>query len=442
MLVNAWKRYAILLIILLGFFLRLGLAQLEPEQRIIGDENAYTRLAQEFVQNPLAYTNVFRPPLYPVFLATAGLVFGDSRFVTAILQALLAAVSIAVMYALTQTLFRHTRAALLAAFLYAISFELVALTRLFYAETLFFMLSLIGFWLVLKWVRAPRAWPMLLAGIIIALAALTREVIGLFALLCIPVWLLLVLAPQWKNGLVKSAFLILGLAIVFVPWAARNAGIEGRFILISTSGEHNFARDQARVETEVGIVPDYANMITSVENGQTVVHYQPQIFKEIRETPPQQRGAYAFQRGMTVIEHAPVLWFFAKLDSIRAFLTPTASDTRYVRLDNLSPEWEFGLDAMSVFFVIGVLLFSALGMLLARDNAPKLLILLYILFNLATFIITHYQPRYRLPLTLLLLPYAAYGMVRLVELVVRRGHAPSNSNSLRTKFASTTKGEE
>ena len=92
-----------------------------------------------------------------------------------------------------------------------------------------------------------------------------------------------------------------------------------------------------------------------------------------------------------------------------------------MRLDTLSSEWELWLDAMSVFFVIGVLVLAALGMLLARDNAPKLLILLYILFNLGLFIITHYQPRYRLPLTILLLPYAAYGMLRVVELAVSRG---------------------
>lgn len=420
MFFNAWKRYSILLIILLGFFLRLALAGQDLDQPIRGDENAYTTLAQEFAQNPLAYSNVFRPPLYPVLLAVSGMVFGQSRYITAVLQALLAAVSIAVLYALAQTLFRRTSVSVLAAFLYAISFELVALTRLYYAETLFLLLSLVGFWLVFKWVRAPHSALLVIAGIVIALAALTREVIGLFGILCVPVWFVLVLAPQWKQAILKSVFLWIGLAIVLAPWSVRNASIEGRFILISTSGEHNFARDQARVETAVGIVPDLANSITSVENGQTVVHYQPQIFKELRETPPQQRGAYAFQRGMTVIEHAPVLWFFAKLDSIRAFLTPTGSDVRYVRLDNLAPEWEFWLDAMSVFFVIGVLLLAALGMLLARDNAPKLLILLYILFNLGIFIVTHYQPRYRLPLTILLLPYAAYGMVWLAELVVSR----------------------
>lgn len=430
---NARKRYAILLVILLGFFLRLGLAHLDLEQVIRGDERDYTTLAQELVRDPLAYTNVFRPPLYPAFLALSQIAFGESRYATAVAQALLAAVSIAVMYALAQTLFRHTGVALLAAFLYAISFELVALTRLFYAETLFFMLSLVGFWLMFKWVRAPRPWRWLIVGLVVALAALTREVIGLFAILVVPVWLLIVLAPQWKQAVLKSAFLGLGLAIVLVPWALRNVSIEGRFILISTSGEHNFARDQARVETQVGIVPDLANSITSVENGQTVVHYQPQIFKEIRETPPSERGAYAFRRGMTVIQHAPILWFFAKLDSIRSFLTPTASDVRYVRLGTLAPEWELWLDAMSVFFVIGVLLFSALGMVMARDNAPKLLILLYVLFNLGTFIITHYQPRYRLPLTILLLPYAAYGMVRLTELVVSRRRGQNESRVSQTQ---------
>lgn len=411
-----FRWFGILGILLLGFFLRLALAQQGPGIEIRGDERDYTDRAQEILLNPFTYTNVFRPPLYPAFLAASDLAFGATRYATAAAQALLAVVNIAVFYALAQTLFRRAGVSLLAAFLFAISVELIALTRLFYAETLFFLLSTAGFWLLLKWARgAANARRMIVAGVMIALAALTREVIGLFAILCVPVWLALVLAPQWKQALVKSAFFGIGLAVVLVPWMIRNAPIEGRFIFISTSGEHNFARDQARVETQVGIVPNLEGAETSVENGQVVVHYQPQIFKEIREQPPSQRGAYAFQRGMTVILHAPVLWFLAKLDSIRDLLTPAPPDVIYMRLESLPPEWSPWLEAMSAFFVTGVLALAVVGMWLARDHAPKLLIWLYVLFNLAIFIVTHYQPRYRLPLVILLIPYAAYGMMWLAQ---------------------------
>lgn len=412
----------ILAILLLGFFLRLALAQQDPGIEIRGDERDYADRAQEILQNPFTYANVFRPPLYPAFLAVADLAFGATRYATAAAQALVAVLNIAVFYALAQTLFRRVGVSLLAAFLFAISVELVALTRLLYAETLFFLLSTVGFWLLLKWVRTAAARRMMLVGVIIALAALTREVIGLFAILCVPVWLALVLAPQWKQALVKSAFFGIGLAVVLVPWMIRNAPIEGRFIFISTSGEHNFARDQARVETQVGIVPNLEGAETSVENGRVVVHYQPQIFKEIREQPPSQRGAYAFQRGMTVILHAPLLWFLAKLDSIRDLLTPAPPDVIYMRLESLPPEWSPWLEGMSAFLITGVLVLALVGMWLAHDNAPKLLIWLYVLFNLAIFIVTHYQPRYRLPLVILLFPYAAYGVMWLAQwLPFRRG---------------------
>ena len=103
----AIRKNAILAILLLGFLLRLGLASVSPELDIRADEREYTNIAKEIVRDPLGYQGTFRPPLYPYLLAFSSTTFGPTRFATAVVQALLAALNITVMYALGRTLFRR-----------------------------------------------------------------------------------------------------------------------------------------------------------------------------------------------------------------------------------------------------------------------------------------------------------------------------------------------
>lgn len=143
-------RHAVYLVLLAGFFLGVALLIHAPELRIRGDENAYTDLAQLIVQNPLGYQNVLRPPAYPYFLAFLFVLFGEDtaatlRFPVGIVQALLATVNLAASYALTLTLFRRRGVALVATSAFAVYLELIALPRLYYAETLFSSLLDFGF---------------------------------------------------------------------------------------------------------------------------------------------------------------------------------------------------------------------------------------------------------------------------------------------------------
>jgi 4-amino-4-deoxy-L-arabinose transferase-like glycosyltransferase len=408
--------YAIVAILLLGFLLRLALASTSLDLDIRADEREYTNIAKDIVRDPLGYQGTFRPPLYPYLLAFSSAAFGPTRFATAVVQALLAALNIVVVYALAHTLFRRRAVGLLAALLFAASFELVAMTRLYYSESLFLLLSSLGFWLLLKWVRAPNPWLMVSAGIVFALTALTRDLMTLFALACVPVWLVLTLAPRWKHAFVKVLCFGIGFGIILVPWVIRNASIEHRLVLIGTSGEYVFAQNNAREEKNVGITPLVQGAVLT-RGKKPTINYQKTILREFRNQPPEKRGAYAVERGMAVIRHAPMKWFLLKVAHLRAFFQPVTRNLPYLRLQALPNDMGIFLEyAMAVIFV-GILLTSAVGMWTAQDNAPKLLILLYVLFNLASFIVTHYQPRYRLPLVVLLFPYAAYGIVRLVQLL-------------------------
>jgi 4-amino-4-deoxy-L-arabinose transferase-like glycosyltransferase len=406
-------RWLILAVILLGFFLRLALAEATLDLRIFADEKDYTRLARGILDSPLTYDNVFRPPAYPMLLAASYAAFGSGRFPTAVTNALLAALNIALVYTLAQTLFQRRAVAVLSALGLAVGLEFIALTRLYLADNLFFALSTLGFWLLLKFYRAPIAPRLFVVGAVFAVAALTREIIGLFVLVCVPAWMLLALAPRWRHASTNALWVVLGMLLVLTPWVIRNYGIEARFILISTSGEFNFARDNVREEKKVGLES------TIPKNEPTMSH----MFKELAAVSPPQRGAYAFQRGLAVIRHNPVLWFLVKTHRLDSALTPDVLKQPYVRLQTLSAEMRARWTQLNGIYLYAVLLLALVGLLTARENAPKLLILLYLVFSTAVFIVTHYQPRYRLPLLILFFPYAAFGLVYLTQALRAAIHA-------------------
>lgn len=414
----SFARYGILLILLLGFFLRLALAQASVELPIRADEKDYTRLAVEIMQDPLGYQGTFRPPLYPYSLALSFTILGGSRFASAVVQALLATVNIALVYALAQTLFHRRGVSLLSAFIFALALEFVTITRLYFADTLFFLFSTLGFWLLFKGWRSPNPLPLALVGVAFALASLAREVLGLFALVVVPFWIVLTLAPKWRQGLIGAAVFAVGFAAVIVPWTLRNLPIEGRIVFIGTSGEYNFARDNWREEAKVGIPPNLEGVFLAGKKkgkGKVTVNYMKQLYTELRAAPPSQRGALAMERGMAVIRYDPVRWFMVKVQRLNTLLKPAQLKMPYLRLQELDKPLKALLyDANTVMFW-GILLFAGVGLLLARDSAPKLLILLYVLFSLATFIVTHYMPRYRLPLLILFLPYTAFGLMWVVD---------------------------
>ncbi len=415
-----FSQYGIYLVLLLGFLVRVLLLQAGLALDLRSDENSYTKLAALLSQNPVGYSDIFRPPLYPTFLAFSFAAFGESRFATGVLQALVSTLNVALIYAFTKTLFHRNHIALFAAALFALQLELITLTRLYLADTLSIFLSTLGFWLLLKYTRARNALPLIGAGIILALAALTRELIGLFAILVVPVWLALVLAPKWNQFFRKTLAVTFGLAIVFIPWVIRNYGIEPRFVLISTSGEYNLARDNWREEAKLGIVPNLDGMITTRDKGKLKIHYPKQVRADLRRLPPAERGAYPFQRAYSVISHAPLQWLLLKTHKLAKLFEPPSPKWVYTRLESLPPEWNALLSESARIMLVSIALFAILGMFAAQDNAPKLLILLYLLFSLAVFIATHYMGRYRLPLLTLLLPYSAYGVFYLLERMTQR----------------------
>ncbi len=183
-------------------------------------------------------------PIYPAFLVPFFNLIPDEALVAQftaarLAQALLDTLTVLWIYLVAQRLFgeRVGRVALVAQ---ALDLRYVFTAGTIATETLFISL-LTGFMLI--YVRAlsqSKAGPYRLAGLLLALATLTRPVPLLFpAMLVFPAWLSTSDRRQAWRGL---AWLLGVMVLVIAPWTIRTSIITGEFTPVSTSAFSQFYR--------------------------------------------------------------------------------------------------------------------------------------------------------------------------------------------------------
>lgn len=406
------------LVILLGAFaLRMFVLTQGVELPIVRDEAQYEKFALQLRDNLFAYAEIYRPPMYPAFVAFSFLLGGAERFSVGVMQALLDTASVALVYALTGRLFRRRGVALVAAVLYALYPEAVALTRQFYTETVFNFFVLASFYLLVRFTPTRARAPLFAAGMVFALAALTRELVLYFALIVVPVWFFISAGGLKRSALVQTAVFGAGFLLVLLPWTARNYNLEGRFVPIATEGEKNILQDnikaQARIECGTKSDRPDAGVIKCIPYGA--------MARQILNSAPEGgRMRAAVGGAWAVVSKYPFAWLNAKLQPLTLFWMPPNWKLHYFRANSLDATGRSLFNWIAGSYHVLFLASAVLGLVVARDDAAKLLLTLYLLYVLTIFIVTHFQARYREPLFVVFMPYAALGLVSVVELLRRR----------------------
>lgn len=221
---------------------------------VTGDENSYLRLGwgwAEFGQ----YTGIWAP-LYPKLLSWAHEVFGNSAADAVRLAQVGLGIWTGVWTSLIAGMFGGRRAGLTAAWIVALYLPMAGFTALLYSETLFLAFFVPGLYQLLRFAREGRIaapwWRAPLAGLLIGLAALTRESTLLFVPPC-TVWIALALRGHatakragpfritaWTHGggplaLVPAATFAFAAILTILPWTVRNAHQYDRFVPVATS---------------------------------------------------------------------------------------------------------------------------------------------------------------------------------------------------------------
>jgi 4-amino-4-deoxy-L-arabinose transferase-like glycosyltransferase len=210
----------------------------------IEDEKDYVRLAHslyergEYAYHPGVPTSL-RPPLYPALMGTVYRVVGGEDFqAVRLVQALLSLVTCGLVFHLGRLTYSH-RTGLWAAGAFAFYPSFLGYNNLLLTEVLFTFLT-VGGVLCLVWSLRRRYFAALaVAGVTLALGALTRSILLPFA----PIASLFLLAA-WSGSLSRRVLAALVFALPFAaviaPWAVRNTRVQQAFTPIDCMGGRNF----------------------------------------------------------------------------------------------------------------------------------------------------------------------------------------------------------
>jgi 4-amino-4-deoxy-L-arabinose transferase-like glycosyltransferase len=235
----------LLVILLAGAVVRLALwAWFQGCPIEIEDEREYNQIAVnllvrgEFALEAGQPTSI-RPPLYPAFVAAVYALFGRENYqAVRLLQAALSLANVLLLYRLgTDVLSR--RAGLWLAGLFCFYPSFLGYDNLLLTEVLFTLL-LCATCLLLVWsLQRQSLGCLVLAGLCLGLAALTRSVVWLF-----PPVLGAFLLLAWKGSLARRLVAAVAVAAAFAvtvaPWAVRNTRLQQTFVTIDTMGGRNF----------------------------------------------------------------------------------------------------------------------------------------------------------------------------------------------------------
>ena len=166
------------------------------------------------------------PPVYPGLLSLVYRLFGAEPLAGELLNAVLSAVAVPLLYLCALRMYGR-REAIVAGALLAVFPGQVFLTDVLLAETLYTTLLVAVLALCLALPR-ERWWVSAAVGLTIGVAAETRAE-GLFLLI-------LPLAIWWRPRWREVALLAAGVALVVGAWTARNAVEMDAFVPISTNG--------------------------------------------------------------------------------------------------------------------------------------------------------------------------------------------------------------
>jgi 4-amino-4-deoxy-L-arabinose transferase-like glycosyltransferase len=409
---------ALLAVLLLALLLRLALWA-QPLHEPANDEREYVTVAYDLLAGRgwIFYESYhwLRAPLYPLFLAGSLWLSGGDLHLAALPNVLLSVATVGLFYALTREITAqspalHTyqkRAPLLAALLGALLLTLGTFASLYMSETLFSFLLAAAFLLLARWKRTtapgrPRLLLVALAGVAYGLAVLTRSL----PLLFLPVVLLWLLdggldQRRLRTKFAASAVFAVLALLTIAPWTLRNCQAYGQCILVETGFSYNmWAFNEPRESMNT-------------------------IFATLEQIPnPAERADVATGRGMERLQEDPaILWrklgpnwdYFWRIKPIQdRFLQATyyADPPPVVFLAAL---------VFDDLLYAGILAASVVGLTWGIRRAaavplsPTVLLGLWVAYVVFASMLTHGEARYRHFVFLVLIPYAAVGLLALVR---------------------------
>lgn len=385
----------LVVILLIGLAARLlFVASLENRLYWPIDERAYDQLAVSLVEGrgyvdesgrPTAY----RPVGYPVFLALLYAVFGRSLIMVRIVQSLLTAALIYVIYLLTLRLFDRPSARIAAA-ICALYPYYIYVSGVLYSEALCVPLFACAVYLFMAACDRPTmARFAMLGGILGALVLIRPNLLAAFPFFV--AWYVAVPGVRQRVPLWMVTILVVAAACTVTPWAARNYTRLGA-ITLTTNGGRNFwlgnnPSATAHTGNEVAIPAELATKlakVTSEVERDRIYYASALVF--IRQHPER------FLR--LTVSKALAFW--------RLYPMPSSGFKQNETLSKVASIVTFG----------PVLALAIFGLWLSWPQAPRqnlAFLCLFVAFDLAHALYIAIV-RLRLPVDAFLMPFASFAV--------------------------------
>ena len=207
------------------------------------DDTAWYRVAAEYFANGDGYVNPYTgtptaawPPGYPVFLGSVFVLLGEGVYQTAAANIALSLATIVVVYAIALRMFDRPTAVIAASAL-AVWPGQIYFSSLALSEPLFTFLFAAAILLLISIPDAGRHRSrralLVLFGVFVALAALTRGQALLLLPIAVAAWG--IATHEWKAAIGWGMLAAFVVALVLAPWVARNEQKLGSPVIIATN---------------------------------------------------------------------------------------------------------------------------------------------------------------------------------------------------------------
>jgi tetratricopeptide (TPR) repeat protein len=389
---------------------------------LMGDSKSYDTWAQAVAGGDWIGREVFyQAPLYPYFLGVVYQLAGHDVMAVRLVQSLLGSLSCVLIAHAAFRLFGR-RTAIAAGAIAAFYPASIFFDGLLQKTALDGFLTSLALWLVSGILtRSSTASSWFALGAVMGALSLTREN-ALVLVVVLLLWALFpvsaaVQRPRSLGRASRAAALILGLAVLLVPVAIRNAMVGGGFYLTTSQfGPNLYLGNNPRTDGTAG----------SLITGRGSAEYERRDAIEIAEratgrplTPAEVSGYWTDQTLM-FIRAQPGRWL--RLMGRKAALLWNSYEAFDTESQESHAEWSAPLRAFGWVGHFGVLVPLAAFGLLATWNDRRRLVVVYALVAVyaASVVLFFIYARYRYPLVPFLIVFAAAGLVRAADFVRTR----------------------
>ena len=400
----------------LAFFLRLlnvmQTFSVPSVVQLLGDAKGYVDWATTIAEgNWIGDETFYQAPLYPYFLAVLIKCFGPSYTVMRLVQAILGAIGVAAIGLAGRRMF-SPRIGMLAAVMLAVYPPAIYYDGIIQKAALASVL-LCGFLAAVVYTQYERRpWMSLLAGVLLGLLVITRENALLWVPL-VPVWMLLGIDAPKKSRWLLAAALTAGVALILVPVAARNAMLGGEWSPTTFQAGPNFY---------IGNNLEANGIYRPLVTGHSTPMYERADAQRLaeqaegRKLSAREVSKFWMKKAFGEIGQAPGRWI--QLLVAKTFMVFNRYEVPDVESMHIYREYSAVLQ-LSRIWHFGILCPLGIWGLIATRSRWRELWLHYLLLLTMIAAITGFfiLGRYRHPLAILLIPFAAAGMADLWQRV-------------------------